>query len=538
MSADPIQLEVFRNLYASVAEEMGAALFRSAFSPNITERRDCSCALFDGDGVMVAQAAHVPVHLGSTPLSVEAAIRETEIGPGDVVLLNDPFRGGTHLPDVTAVSGVFLSEEDAKPSFFVANRAHHADVGGISPGSMGPTTEIFQEGIRIPPVRLVRGGETDRDLLAMLLANVRTPDERLGDLTAQIAANRTGERRVREIARRYGRETALGYARELVRYTARRMRARLASLPDGAYAFEDALDDDGTSGGYSGRDSGGGSAVSSEGSVPIRVRLEIRGRRARVDFRGSAPQVAGNLNANLAITRSAVFYVFRTLLDASVPSNAGCLEPVEIRTEAGTIVDARPPAAVAGGNVETSQRIVDVLFGALAQALPDRIPAASAGTMNNVVLGGHDPRTGRPFTYYETLAGGMGARPSRDGLSAVHTHMTNTRNTPIEALETAFPLRVTRYEIRRRTGGRGRHRGGDGLVREVESLAPVEVTLLGERRRLAPYGLEGGEDGKRGRDFVVRDGRSRRIAGKHRGRLGTGDRVRVETPGGGGHGTP
>lgn len=517
---DPILLEVMKNLYASVPEEMGATLVRSAFSPNITERRDCSCALFDGDGRMVAQAAHVPVHLGSTPMSVEVALAEVDFEPGDVVLLNDPFRGGTHLPDITAISPVYLDGE-AKPSYFVANRAHHADVGGMSPGSMAPSTEIFQEGLRIPPVKIRRRGEMVTDVLDMILANVRTPDERLGDLSAQIAANHTGARRVAELVERYGKRVALRYAGELIRYTSRRMRDMLAGIPDGTYRFEDMLDGDGIDG----------------RPVPIRVAVTIRGRRATIDFDGSAPQGRGNLNANLAITRSAVFYVFRTLLDDDIPSNIGCLDPLDVRAPEGSVVNARFPAAVAGGNVETSQRIVDVLYGALAKALPERIPAASAGTMNNLVLGGHDPWRDRYFTYYETIAGGMGARPERDGLSAVHTHMTNTLNTPVEALESVMPLRVTRYEIRRGSGGSGGSRGGDGVVREIEVLAPAELSLLTERRDRPPYALAGGKPGAVGKNTLTRDGRTRKLAGKVRMQLQTGDRVALHTPGGGGHGT-
>ncbi len=521
---DPVLLEVMKNLYASVPEEMGAALVRSAFSPNITERRDCSCALFDADGTMIAQAAHVPVHLGSTPLSVEVAIREVDFEPGDVVILNDPFRGGTHLPDITAISAVFLDENDAKPSYYVANRAHHADVGGTTPGSMGPTTEIFQEGLRLPPVRLVRRGTMQRDVVELVLANVRTPDERLGDLSAQIAANRTGEARLAELVARYGKRTALRYARELVAYSARRMREALAKIPDGTYRFADALDDDGWD--------------IDESPVDIRVAITIEGKHATVDFTGTDRQGRGNLNANYAITVSAVFYVFRTLLDADLPSNAGCLTPIDIVAPEGTVVNATFPAAVAGGNVETSQRIVDVLYGALAKAVPGRIPAASAGTMNNVVIGGYDPVRARPFTYYETIAGGMGARPEQDGLSAVHTHMTNTLNTPIEALESATPLRVTRYEIRSGSGGDGAQRGGDGVVREIEALAPVSYSVLLERRILAPYGLAGGKSGATGRDWITERGRKQRIAPKTSGQLEPGDRITLETPGGGGHGRP
>jgi N-methylhydantoinase B len=516
---DPILLEIFKNLYASVAEEMGASLVRSAFSPNITERRDCSCAVFDGTGAMVAQAAHIPVHLGSTPLSVRIALAESKLEAGDVVILNDPFRGGTHLPDVTTISPVFL-ERGKRPTFVVANRAHHADVGGSSPGSMAPSREIFEEGIRIPPVHLFRRGEICPDVLSLFLSNVRNPDERRGDLMAQVAANRTGEGRLREIVSRHGASAARRYARELIEYSARRVAALLESIPDGTYEFADSLDDDGTR----------------RGAIRIRVAITIRGRRARVDFTGTDPEVDGNLNANLAITLSAVFYVFRSLVGEGVPTNSGCLAPIEVEAPEGTVVNARYPRAVAGGNVETSQRIVDVLFGALAGALPDRIPAASAGTMNNLVLGGYDPFHRRLFSYYETIGGGMGARPSRAGLSGLHTHMTNTLNTPIEAVEHAYPLRVVRYGLRRHSGGTGRHRGGDGLVREIEALAPLDASLLTERRASRPWGLAGGGPGKPGHDELLRGGRTRDLPGKSRLRLEPGDRIRVSTPGGGGHG--
>jgi len=516
---DPILLEVFKNLYASVAEEMGASLVRSAFSPNITERRDCSCALFDGDGGMIAQAAHIPVHLGSTPLAVAAALAEAEFAPGDVVILNDPYRGGTHLPDVTAVTPVFFGQ-GGRPSFLVANRAHHADVGGSTPGSMAPSNEIFEEGIRVPPVHLFRGGALQGDVLGLFLANVRNPDERRGDLLAQVAANRTGERRIREIVERTGIRDARRYARELIDYSARRMSAVLDSIPDGVYTFEDALDGDGSTG----------------DAVRIRVAITIRGSRAKVDFRGTAPEVEGNLNANLAVTRSAVFYVFRTLLGDEVPTNSGCMAPIEVVAPPGSVVNARFPRAVAGGNVETSQRIVDVLYGALARAIPGRVPAASAGTMNNLVVGGRDPGRDRLFSYYETIAGGMGARPGRDGLSGVHTHMTNTRNTPVEAVEHSYPLRVLRYALRSGSGGQGKYRGGDGLVREIEVLVPAEVSLLTERRVRAPWGLAGGRPGRTGRNDLVRQGRARALPAKARIRVEPGDRIRISTPGGGGHG--
>ena len=561
-SFDPTTLEIYRALYTSVAEEMGLALRRTAFSPNIKERRDYSCAVFDRDGRVVAQGDHMPVHLGSMPMAVAAALRETRLAPGDVVALNDPFAGGTHLPDVTLVSGVFLNadcglriadsltqeatkrDSRSRPKgvkqkvrggsrqsairnpqsaiFYVANRAHHADIGGATPGSMGMATDVYGEGLRIPPVHVVRGGEPVAEVWRLLLANVRAVGERRADFEAQAGSLRTGAARLLEIVGRAGAREAVEYANHLVEYSARRMRRAIAEIPDGTYEAEDALDDDGVG----------------RGEVRLRVRVEIKGERAKVDFTGSAPQVPGPVNAVEAITVSAVSYVFRCLLGAEdVPASAGLMEPIEVVAPRGTVVNAEPPASVAGGNVETSQRVVDVLLLALSRAVPERIPAASQGTMNNLTVGGFDPARGAEFAYYETVAGGMGARPSQDGLSAVHTHMTNSLNTPAEALEYAYPLRVRRYAIRRGSGGRGRTRGGDGVVREIETLVPARVSLLADRRKRGPYGLAGGGEGSAGRDRVVgRGGRSRRLDSKGSWQLEAGDRVRVETPGGGGHG--
>jgi N-methylhydantoinase B len=517
---DPTTLEIYRALYTSVAEEMGLVLRRTAFSPNIKERRDYSCAVFDRRGRVVAQGDHMPVHLGSMPMAVAAALGEVRLAPGDVVALNDPFAGGTHLPDVTLVSGVYPEKAGGRTLFYVANRAHHADIGGASPGSMGPATDVYGEGLRIPPVRIVRGGRLDEEMMRLVLANVRGAAERRADFEAQIGSLRTGALRLLEIvARRGARETA-SYARHLIAYSARLMRRAIEAIPDGVYEAADALDDDGVGG----------------GEVTIRVRVTVQGGRARVDFTGSAPQAAGAINAVEAITVSAVAYVFRCLVGGDAPASAGLMEPVEVVAPIGTVLNAVHPAAVAGGNVETSQRIVDVLFRALHRALPEKIPAASQGTMNNLTIGGVDPRSGREFAYYETIAGGMGARPTQDGMSAVHTHMTNSLNTPAEALEYAYPLRVRAYRIRKNSGGKGRHKGGDGVVREIETLAPARMSLLADRRRLAPYGLGGGEDGDKGRDYVIHCGRARKIRSKGSWQLEAGDSVRIETPGGGGHG--
>ncbi len=516
-SFDPTTLEIYRALYTSVAEEMGLALRRTAFSPNIKERRDYSCAVFDSNGRVIAQGDHMPVHLGSMPMAVASALREIEIGPGDVVALNDPFAGGTHLPDVTLVSGVFHKR---RPLFFVANRAHHADIGGATPGSMGLATDVYGEGLRIPPVRIVRAGCVDAEMMKLLLANVRGAAERRADFEAQIGSLKTGAARLLEIVDRRGASDALEYAAHLINYSSRMMRNAIAQIPDGVYEAEDALDDDG---------------MSNE-EVRIRARVKIEGERARVDFTGSARQVAGAINAVEAITVSAVSYVFRCLVGADVPASAGLMEPIEVVAPPGTVVNATHPASVAGGNVETSQRIVDTVLKALAKALPQKIPAASQGTMNNLTIGGIDTRTGGEFSYYETVAGGMGARPTLDGMSAVHTHMTNSLNTPAEALEYAYPLRVRRYEVRKNSGGAGLHRGGDGVVREIETLVPARMSLLADRRKRAPYGLRGGEDGATGRDIIISGEEERRIEAKGSWQLEAGARVRIETPGGGGHG--
>jgi N-methylhydantoinase B len=526
MRVDSAELEIFKNLFHSVAEEMGAALRRSAFSPNIKERRDYSCAVFDGKGRVVAMGDHMPVHLGSMPMSVAAAIQALELGPGDIAMLNDPYAGGTHLPDITLVMPVGLKDRrqraDLKPPpiFYVANRAHHSDIGGAQPASMGLSEEIYQEGLRIPPLFLARRETIQSDALALLLANVRTPREREGDLTAQVAACRLGERRLLELLRKYGVPKTTFYLEELQRYSARFMREALRRIPDGTYAAQDVLDDDGY------------------GTSPVRLRVCIRIHRgqALVDFAGSSPACRGGVNAVLAITISAVFYVFRCLLGEDVPACAGLLEPIEVRAPEASVVNARAPAAVAAGNVETSQRIVDVLLKALAQALPRRIPAASSGTMNNLSFGGIDPATGEPFAYYETVAGGMGARPTRDGLSGIHTHMTNSLNTPIEALEAAYPVRLERYSLRRGSGGAGRFRGGDGIIREIMFLTDVRGSILSDRRRFSPYGLAGGRPGKRGRNQLVRRGRVITLPSKTAFSAPKGSVLRIESPGGGGWG--
>jgi len=522
MSIDPVTLEVLRNALAEVAEEMNANLVRTGYSPNIKERRDCSAALFDGRGRMVAQAESIPVHLGAMPFSVRAALEYfKDLNPGDTVILNDPFAGGAHLPDITFVTPIFHRDRLVA---FAANRAHHADIGGKAPGSLaGDSTEIYQEGLRIPPIKLWQAGELNGDLLKIILANTRTPEERLGDLRAQKAANETGRRRFLELVERYGPGLLEEAVEELLDYSERRLRAELGAIPDGTYGYEDYLDDDGIG----------------EGLIKISVRVEVAGGGITVDFSDSASQVEGPVNAVYAVTASAVYYTIRALTDPDIPPNEGCYRPIEIIAPQGTVVNARPPAAVVGGNLETSQRIVNVLLGALAQALPERAIGASQGTMNNLTLGGIDPRSGRPYAFYETIGGGFGARAAKDGIDGVHSHMTNTLNTPIEALEIAYPLRVERYELRPNSGGAGRSRGGLGIRREIRILGHrARLSLLADRRVTHPWGIFGGEPGERGADSIIIDDEERPIPGKATMTLEPGTVVRIETPGGGGYGDP
>ncbi len=518
VKTNPVRLEIFKSLFHAIAEEMGATLKRTAFSPNIKERRDYSCAIFDHHGDMLAQGDHMPVHLGSMPLSVKAAIENRNIGPGDIVILNDPYKGGTHLPDITLVSGVFSRK---KLIFYVACRAHHSDVGGMSPGSMPLAVEIYQEGLRIPPIKLMSGGKLNTDVWDLILSNVRTPQEREGDLAAMLGANRTGERRLMEVVEKYGWNEVSRYVTEILNYSERMTRHAISVIPDGTYEAEDFLDNDGIT----------------DKPIAIRVRIQIKSDQAVIDFSRSDPQVQGSVNAVYAITASVVFYVFRTLVSLLIPSNAGGMRPLQIIAPEGTIVNARPPAAVCGGNVETSQRIVDVLYKCLAAAMPGRIPAASQGTMNNFTFGGIDPRTQKPVAYYETVSGGMGARPTMDGLSGVHTHMTNSMNTPVEALEHAYPVRMLRYSLRPESGGQGKWRGGDGVIRELRFLTKAQITVLSDRRKFPPYGLNGGEPGQRGMNVLIRkDGRREELPSKFSTWVEAGDILSIQSPGGGGWG--
>jgi len=521
---DAVELEILRNQLESVAEEMGEVLIRGAYSPNITERRDCSTALFDADGRMVAQAEHIPVHLGAMPRAVDA-IRDLDPRPGDVFALNDPFAGGTHLPDVTFVSPITgdgrlaagssgqRSRDDADEIVaYAVSRAHHADVGGMAPGSMpAGAREIQQEGLRIPPVRLLAGGEIRSDVLDLLLANVRNPAERRADVQAQLAANERGARRIGELLADHG-DRLLAAFDAVVDYSRERMTAELAALPDGEYAASTTVEGDGITG----------------DDVPIEATVIVDDGTVTVDFAGTARQVPGNVNAPLAVAESAVYYVVRCITDPGIPPNQGCYDPITVEAPAGSLLNPEPPAAVVGGNVETSQRVTEVVFGALAEAAPDRVPAEGQGTMNNLVVGGPE------FTYYETIGGGGGATPNGDGASGVQVGMTNTRNTPVEALEAEYPLRVTEYALRADSGGPGRHRGGDGLVRELVVETDATVSLLTDRRRTPPTGRAGGGDGTVGTNAI--DGEP--VGAKLTRQVESGTVVRVETPGGGGYGDP
>ncbi|MBI3209797.1 MAG: hydantoinase B/oxoprolinase family protein [Candidatus Solibacter usitatus] len=519
MKIGPIDLELFRHQLVSIAEEMGTVLRKTSYSANIKERRDYSCAVYTADGDTVAMGDHMPVHLGAMPLSVRHVMKAFQLRRGEVAIVNDPFRGGTHLPDITAVMPVYFGKEKA-PRFYLANRAHHADVGGMSPGSMPMAREIYQEGIRIPPTILVKGGHMDRQILDLILANVRTPEEREGDLLAQYMSLLRGQARLRALEKRHGSKRLQSLMTALLDYSERMMRAAIQRLPQGRYTFEDCLDSDG---------------ITPE-PVRIRVAISIAGSEATVDFTGSDPQAAGPVNANYAIAMAAAMYVFRCLIREDVPFTQGLMRPIHLIAPEGSVVNAREPAAMAAGNVEASQRITDVLLGALSKAAPDLIPAASSGTMNNLSFGGWDSIHGRAFAYYETIAGGMGANSRNDGLSATHTHMTNSWNTPIEAFEHLYPLRIRAYRIRKGSGGVGKNRGGEGVERQYEFLVPADVTILSDRRAQGPYGLHGGERGGPGRNALLRGGKFSPLAAKVNFQVNSGDLLRIESPGGGGWG--
>jgi len=498
---DPVGLQVLVGGLRAACDEMGAVLIHSAHSPNITERRDCSTALFDAAGELVMQAEHIPVHLGSMPDAVGAVLHE-EHRPGELWILNDPYRGGTHLPDVTLVSAVFTNGELLG---FTASRAHHADIGGPTPAGMpADSTTLDEEGVVIPPTRV-----TGTEELGRFAARMRNPSQRLADFLAQRAANLVGERRMHELAERHGLALLRAGMGEILEYSERRTRAALAGLPDGRYEAQDVLEDD-----FHG------------GEAAVRVAAVIEGDRLALDFSGTDPETRGNLNCPLSVTKSASFFAVRVLTDPDAPPSAGAHRPVEVIAPEGCLLNARFPAAVAAGNVETSSRVADLVIEALAGATP--VPAQGQGTMNNLTL------SNEGFTYYETVGGGQGACPEADGPSAIHVAMSNTLNTPIEAFETEFPLRVRELAVRRGSGGAGRHRGGDGIVRELEALVPASFTLITERRRHAPRGRQGGEDGAPGRNLL----NGEPLPSKAAGELRPGDRLRLETPGGGGYGRP
>ena len=515
---DAIEITIFKNIFQSVSDEMGKILQYSAFSPNIKERKDFSCALFTAEGESFAFGAHMPVHLGAMPLSVKAALAEVRFEEGDMVILNDPYRGGTHLPDITLIAPLFL---DNKVVFFAANRAHHSDVGGMRAGSMPLSAEIFQEGLIIPPVKLLKRGRLDKEILDFILSNVRTPMERKGDLLAQIAANKRGIRRMEENIRKYGFKKIVNYTKFLIDYTETIFRSFIAELPDGRYTFEDVMDDDG----FDAKD------------ILIKVCVEINNGRLTIDFSGSSPQVKGGINTNDAITYSAVLYVLTTLLGEDIPINSGIMRPVELVLPPDSIVNASKPAGLAGGNVETSQRITDVLLGAFSKALPDKIPAASQGTMNNITFGGPG------FAYYETVGGGSGAGPAFHGESGVHTHMTNSLNTPIEALEIVLPIQLMNYSIRKGSGGKGKFNGGDGLIRTYKFLKDAHVSILSDRRKKQPYGLRGGAPGEVGETILIKQKGSPdfqrqqiNMNSKVNVEVNAGDVLMIKTPGGGAYG--
>lgn len=519
---DPITLEVLKNALEATAQEMGSVLKLTSFSPNIKERMDASCAIFDRDAQLVAQAEHVPVHLGAMLRAVGPTIDAIgPLDPGDIVIVNDPFPGGGHLPDITLIAPVHVGD---RLMGYVANRAHHSDVGGMEPGSMpAKSVEIYQEGLIIPPVRLYRRGVLQDEMLRLILANVRTPAERKGDLNAQVAALRIGERRIGELAEAYGADLLAQGFDAVLDYAERRMRKRLSELPPGVYEAEDYLDEDGTD----------------PEPVLIKVKVTVAGDTLKLDFAGSARQRRGNINVVAPLTHSGVFFAVKILADPTIPVNAGTFRPVEISIPKGTFLDALRPAAVCAGNTETTHRVADTVLKAFAQIAPDRIPAASQGTMNLISIGGHDPRDGQAYTYIETIAGGQGGRPMGAGMDGVQCNMTNTMNTPIESLEITYPLRVERYELRERSSGGGRHRGGHGVVRALRAIDhPARVSLQTDRRVFAPYGLHGGQDGTPGRNAVVdASGNEREVAGKVSLTLQPGELVVIETPGGGGWGT-
>lgn len=523
MIEDPISFEVIKNALISSAREMSQALRRTAFSPNIKERRDCSCALFDGIGRLIAQSKDIPVHLGAMPMSVKSCINNlgNELVNGTMALVNDPYSGGSHLPDLTLVAPVYSEGERVA---FTANRAHHADIGGVSPGSMpGLSTSIHEEGITIKPRIIVEDDILQRDAISDILSSTLTPEERLGDLSAQVAANHVGIKRLGEVARTHGWSNLQKTFTELRAYSATMMRSALSQYNGRKASFTDVLDSDGAG----------------SWEIPISIGLEIFQEGVVVDFQGTSEQVSGNVNCPIASTLSSVYYVFIALFGRDIPVNEGCWSVIKVNVPDGSLLNPRYPAAVSAGNVETSQRIVDVTLGALAKISLDLVPAASQGTMNNLTIGGTDPRSGKPFSFYETIGGGSGASKGYDGTSGIHTHMTNTLNTPVESLETEYPLMVRKYSVRRGTGGIGQWKGGDGIIREIEILADkCTISIQSERRHSQPWGLNKGDDGESGRNTLIYDGKVHSLEAKSMAVVPKGVTVRIETPGGGGYGPP
>ena len=507
---DAIQLSIFASRVSALCDEMGAVLRRAAFSPNIKDRLDFSCALFDTDGQLCAQAAHIPVHLGSMAYAMADLVKAHDWQAGDMLVVNDPFNGGTHLPDITLVAPVFIGGHCLG---FVANRAHHADIGADSPGSMPLCSRLEDEGLLIPPTLLVIGNTLSRPVLDAIVEATHNRTITEGDFSAQISANRSGVQRVLALVEEIGIERYLQGLEQVNAYGERMARTAIAALPDGEYCFDDYMDDDG------------------QGNEDIHLHACVRidGERARVDFSGTASQVSGNINCPLSVAAAAVFYVFRCLMDERTPACAGSFNCIELSAPVGCLVNAQMPAAVAAGNVETSSRIVDLIMGALTQAVPDQLAAASQGSMNNLAMGARSD--GCSWDYYETLGGGMGAGAQGGGLHAVQTHMTNTLNTPIEVLEAAYPLRIVQYAVRRGSGGSGRHDGGDGLVRSYRFLGPAQVTLLTERRKHRPWGVNGGLPGQPGENRL----NGSLLPAKTTLLVSAGDELEIQTPGGGGY---
>lgn len=510
---DAIQLSLFSSRISAVCDEMGAVLRRAAFSPNIRDRLDYSCAVFDPQGELCAQAAHIPVHLGSMAYAMADLVKCHDWQPADMVVVNDPFQGGTHLPDITLIAPVFVQQQCIG---FVANRAHHADIGAESPGSMPIGTHLDQEGLVIPPTVLVKGGKIQHQVLDWISMATHNPVITEGDFSAQISANRAGVKRIQELLAGMGIGAYLHGLETLNNYGERMARVALREIPDGCYRFEDFMDDDGQG----------------NKDIALRVRITVNSGRISVDFSGTAQQVDGNINCPLSVAAAAVYYVFRCLMDERTPACAGSFRLIHIIAPEASLVNARAPAAVAAGNVETSSRIVDLILGALSRVIPGRVAAASQGTMNNLAMGARGTEGG--WDYYETIGGGMGASQRENGLHAVQSHMTNTLNTPIEVLEAAYPLRIRRYAIRYGSGGVGLKRGGDGLIREYEFLSPARITLLTERRVRGPWGLQGGLAGLTGENSL----NGRALSAKTACSVGDGDHLVIKTPGGGGFGCP